>query len=163
MRVFCYQLFSISDTQEATSTQKPKPRPRKRPAKRTQELGTIQPDSKEDSEEESEWDYRVITRTGIVSDSSITEQSIPSNADEDILDTSETEGDAQSSVGTTSITKDVELVQEGSASTDETVQEEPPDEETAQDTDIESDDERPVLPCFDESCLIPSYCFDLCI
>ncbi|VDI64189.1 Hypothetical predicted protein [Mytilus galloprovincialis] len=37
---------------------------------------------------------------------------------------------------------DVELVQEGSASNNETVQEEPPDEETAQDTDTDEDDDQ---------------------
>ncbi|CAG2193778.1 unnamed protein product [Mytilus edulis] len=108
-----------------------------KPAKRTEELGTTQPDSKQESDEESEWDLRIITRTGMVSDSSITEENIRSNDDEDILVTSETEGDAQSSVGTIGIPDDVELVQEGSASNNETVQEEPPDEETAQDTDTD--------------------------
>ncbi|CAG2255776.1 unnamed protein product [Mytilus edulis] len=131
----------VDDTPEPSPIPKPKPRPRKRPAKRTEELGTIQPDSKQESDEESEWNLRIITKTGMVSDSSITEENIRSNDDEDILVTSETEGDAQSSVGTIGIPDDVELVQEGSASNNETVQEEPPDEETAQDTDTDEDDE----------------------
>ncbi|CAG2234685.1 GLCE [Mytilus edulis] len=48
--------------------------------------------------------------------------------------------------GTQSITDDVALVQEGSASTDETVQEKPPHEEIAQNTDTESEDDQLVQP-----------------
>ncbi|VDI34236.1 Hypothetical predicted protein [Mytilus galloprovincialis] len=64
-----------------------------------------------------------------------------SHYDNKLEEEHETEGDAQSSVGTIGIPDDVELVQEGSASNNETVQEEPPDEETAQDTDTDEDDE----------------------
>lgn len=123
---------------------KPKHRPRVKPAKDIdKELVPNQPDNVEEPEEESDWGGYDISIGSGDGDSTITEDLPIQDADSE-HEAGETNGDAQSSDGTSSISEEVIPVEDRSASQDQSsVQEEPPDEEGA--SASSEDENQPVI------------------
>jgi hypothetical protein len=123
---------------------KPKHRPRAKPAKDIdKELVPTQPDNVEESEEESDWGGYDISIGSGDDDSTITEDLPIPDADSE-HEAGETNGDAHSSDGTSSISEEVIPVEDRSASQDQSsVQEEAPDEEGA--SASSEDENQPVI------------------